>query len=137
VFAVTPLSSTLGLLRLAHAAMRGAHAPFDPGGEAPPPRGFLGRLADAGRALFGGSNRALGSAASGRDLTVQLRLTTIEARRGGPKRLTVEREDGRDELLVTIPSGVRSGTKLRLRGKGRRTRQGPPGDLYLAVEVAD
>jgi DnaJ-class molecular chaperone len=49
----------------------------------------------------------------------------------------VEREDGRDELLVTIPSGIRSGTRLRLRGKGRRASEGPPGDLYLAVEVSE
>jgi len=56
---------------------------------------------------------------------------------GTPSTFRHKREDGRDELLVTIPSGIRSGTRLRLRGKGRRPAKGPPGDLYLAVEVGD
>lgn len=133
VFVVTPI----GLLRLARAVVRGGHAPLERGCEVARPRGLLGRLADVGRVLLGVSGRALAPAPDGRDLTVQLRLTRSEARAGGRKRLTVEREDGRDELLVTIPSGIRSGMKLRLRGKGRRASQGAPGDLYLAVEVAD
>jgi len=36
-----------------------------------------------------------------------------------------------EELLVTIPQGVRSGTRLRLRGKGK-----DGGDRYLRVDVA-
>jgi curved DNA-binding protein CbpA len=131
VFVITPLTSVFGLLRLARAAVRGARR--EP---LPPPRSIIGRLADAGRWLLGGSSAALEGTPS-RDLTVQLRLSRSEAERGGRKRLTVEREDGRDELLVSIPSGVRPGTRLRLRGKGRRTPDGPPGDLYLAVEVTD
>jgi DnaJ-class molecular chaperone len=38
--------------------------------------------------------------------------------------------------VVLIPAGVRSGTRLRLRGKGRRRDDGSRGDAYLAVEVA-
>jgi hypothetical protein len=135
VFVTTPLTSTVGLLRLVRAAMRGAHVRDTR--SLPPPRGFLGRLAEAGRAIFGLSNAALKPALDGRDLTVRLELTRTEAERGGRKRLTVEREDGRDEFLVTIPSGIRSGTRLRLPGKGRRPAKGPPGDLYLAVEVGN
>lgn len=131
VFIITPLTSVFGLLRLARAAIRGARR--EP---LPPARSLLGRLADAGRWLLGEPSAALKGAPS-RDLTVQLRLSRSEAERGGQKRLTVEREDGRDELLVNIPSGVRPGTRLRLRGKGRRTPDGPPGDLYLAVDVTD
>jgi curved DNA-binding protein CbpA len=138
VFVAAPLT-TVGLLRLMRAAMRGGGVPVeDPAApQAGPPRGLLGRLAHAGRVLLGLRRGALKPASAGRDLTVELRLTRSEADRGGRKRLTVEREGGRDELVVTIPSGIRSGAKLRLRGKGRRTSGGPPGDLYLAVEVSD
>src|SRR5262245_47888278 len=137
IFVARPLTSTVGLLKLARAAMRGAHPPPGHGHKEGRPRGFLRQLAWAGRALLGVSGPSPASVAAERDLTVQLLLTRSEASAGGRKRLTVEREEGRDELLVTIPSGIRSGTKLRLRGKGRRMSQGPPGDLYLAVEVAD
>jgi curved DNA-binding protein CbpA len=132
VFVITPLTPVLGLLRFARAAVRGARR--DPEPQAP--RSLLGWLADLGRWLLGGPAGALKGAES-RDLTIHLRLSRTEAEHGGRKRLTVEREDGRDELLVNIPSGVRPGTRLRLRGKGRRTPGSPPGDLYLAVEVTD
>jgi DnaJ-class molecular chaperone len=131
VFVITPLTGAFGLLRLAQAAFRGAQK-----NPLPPGRGLIGRLADAGRWLLGGPAGALRGAQE-RDLTIDLLLSRSEAERGGRKRLTVEREDGRDELLVNIPSGVRPGTRLRLRGKGRRTAGGPPGDLYLAVNVTD
>jgi DnaJ-class molecular chaperone len=136
VFVVTPLTSMVGLLKLMRAAMRGAPVTVDDG-RAERPRSLLGRIAEAGRWVLGLPATALKPAPSGRDLTVRLHLSRVEAARGGPKRLTVEREDGRDELLVTIPSGIRSGTRLRLRGKGRRAAEGPAGDLYLAVEVGD
>jgi len=43
----------------------------------------------------------------------------------------------RERLLkVTIPAGVRAGTRLRLRGKGRPLADGRRGDAYLVVEVA-
>ncbi len=139
VFVAAPVTSMVGLLKLMRAAMRGAHVPREEpeARPLPRPRSLLGSIADAGRWILGLGDAALKPAPSGRDLTVQLRLTRTEAERGGRKRLTVEREDGRDELLVTIPSGIRSGTRLRLRGKGRRSREGPAGDLYLAVEVGD
>ncbi len=130
VFVITPLTSVFGLFRLAQVALRGA------GRDPLPPRRLVGRLADIGRWFLGSPAGALKGDQS-RDLTIQLRLSRSEAERGGRKRLTVEREDGRDELLVNIPSGVRPGTRLRLRGKGRRTPGGPPGDLFLTVDVTD
>jgi curved DNA-binding protein CbpA len=139
VFVATPLTSGAGLLTVLRTALRGAHALHTQAKPQPlePSRGFLGRLADAGRSLLGLTGAAAEPAPNGRDLTLQMRLTRAEAQRGGQKRLTVEREGRRDELLVTIPSGIRAGTRLRLRGKGRRLTGGPPGDLYLAIDVAD
>src|SRR5262249_31637835 len=136
VFVATPLMSAVSLLRLVRAAMRGAQGPLEQREARPPAqsRGFLRPVADAGPLPLGLRRSALAPGPAGTDLTVRLRLTRVEAQRGGQKHLTVEREGGHDELLVTIPSGIRSGMKLRLRGKGRRPHGGPPGDLYLAVE---
>ncbi|GAA0290831.1 molecular chaperone DnaJ [Rhodovulum strictum] len=47
----------------------------------------------------------------------------------------VERERG---LSVNIPAGVETGTRIRLAGEGEAgLRGGPPGDLYIFIEVAD
>ncbi len=41
------------------------------------------------------------------------------------------------QMQVRIPPGVDTGTRLRLRGEGEAgTRGGPPGDLYLEVQLA-
>lgn len=41
-------------------------------------------------------------------------------------------------LSVTIPAGVESGTRIRLAGEGEAgTRGGPPGDLYIFIEVRE
>ena len=44
----------------------------------------------------------------------------------------------KQNLEVTIPKGIRSGKKIRLKGKGSPGRRGgEPGDLYITVEVMD
>jgi molecular chaperone DnaJ len=43
----------------------------------------------------------------------------------------------KDRLKITVPAGVDSGTRLRLKGKGAAGRNGgPPGDLYAVCTVA-
>jgi len=58
----------------------------------------------------------------------------LEAARGARRRVAL---DGGDEVLVTVPAGVRAGTRLRLRGRGRARPDGSRGDAYLAVELRD
>jgi len=49
------------------------------------------------------------------------------------------REEGTpDRISLTIPAGVQAGQRLRLRGKGAPGHEGgPPGDLYVRLEVGE
>jgi molecular chaperone DnaJ len=39
-------------------------------------------------------------------------------------------------MMITVPAGVDSGTKIRLKGQGGRgLRNGPPGDLLITFQV--
>jgi curved DNA-binding protein CbpA len=132
VFVISPLT----VWRLGRAVLRSAL----PRAPAPAPAlsrsgGLLERAVDLGRRLLGLPGSRSDTAES-RDVTFPLRLTVAEADRGGRKRVQLRRADGEDEVLVTIPAGVRGGTRLRLRGKGRRLATGERGDAYLIVEVA-
>jgi molecular chaperone DnaJ len=42
----------------------------------------------------------------------------------------------RKKMMITVPPGVDSGTKIRLKGQGGRgTHNGPPGDLLITFQV--
>ena len=138
---VSPFTLAPALFRLVRAALRGARAARAAAAPAPEPRplprapGVLGALGSVGRWLFGlppagATVEALGEA----DLIVPLRVTRDEAARGARRRVAL---DGGDEVLVTVPAGVRAGTRLRLRGRGRARPEGSRGDAYLAVELRD
>jgi curved DNA-binding protein CbpA len=132
VFVVTPLSPARLLWRLGRAALRASTPPPAPAPVLPRPKGLLGHAIEIGRrvlGLRGGSEVGTG------DVSFPLRLTAAEAGHGGRKRVTLRRAEGDDEVLVTVPAGVRSGTRLRLRGKGRSRGGGGRGDAYLIVEV--
>jgi len=67
------------------------------------------------------------------DVTLPLRVTSDEARRGVRKQVSLP--DGSD-VVVQVPAGVANGTRLRLRGKGLTRGDGTRGDAYLAVEIS-
>ena len=69
---------------------------------------------------------------SGRDIEVTAQLTLDEAFHGTTRTLTYG--DGR-KVEVTIPPGVNTGSRLRVRGQGERLMGLPIGDLYMTVEV--
>jgi DnaJ-class molecular chaperone len=71
----------------------------------------------------------------GPDLFAELSVTAEEARHGIKKPIAILRGEEREELLVTVPAGVRTGTRLRLREKGIPDARGVPGDLYLTIQV--
>ena len=108
------------------------------GGEERP--GLVARLGRAFQEVASGLGRmarfALG-AGRGEDLRHDLHLTPEEARQGTRKPFRFTRGAGIEEVLVTVPPGVRHGTQLRLRGKGLAGRTGVPGDLYLRIRLAE
>src|SRR5574337_899539 len=83
-----------------------------------------------------GDSDSSGSADGGSNLRYHLTITAQEAASGARKRVSFMRGDQIEELMVTIPPGIRSGTRLRLKGKGLESRDGTQGDLYLRVTVA-
>ncbi len=103
--------------------------------------GALGRLGRALRGFVSGlgwlTRFALGAGKRGGDLTHDFPVTPEEAQYGARKRFRFMRGAQHEEVVVTIPSGVRPGTRLRLRGKGVVGKTGVPGDLYLRITLPE
>jgi DnaJ-class molecular chaperone len=70
------------------------------------------------------------------DLAEEFKVSAEEAKNGG-ERIYVRRNGlKKKKLMVKIPAGIQNGTKIRLRGLGRREGQ-QYGDLYLQVRVEE
>jgi curved DNA-binding protein len=95
---------------------------------------FGGGFSDFFNSIFGGmggAGPAPRARTRGRDLEQQVTISLAEAYNGTTRAL---QRDGK-RLEVTIPPGARTGTKVRISGKGEGG-SSRAGDLYLAVEVA-
>jgi len=129
---VSPFGAAGTLLRLVRAAARGALRAGEAAQPLPARQGLLGRLASAAvRRLLGPERPAPGAD----DVEVALPLDEAEAARGVRRRVVLRHGERDEEVLVTVPAGVRTGTRLRLRGKGRPGGSGRRGDAYLVVLV--
>lgn len=67
------------------------------------------------------------------DIEQPVDVTLREAYSGTTRLITLNVE----QFEVTIPPGVQTGSKVRVRGKGKRRSDGVRGDLYLRVNVLD
>ncbi len=66
----------------------------------------------------------------GTDVEKKLKVSFVEAWTGASKLV--------DTLKIVVPAGVDSGTRLRVKGKGDKGKDGgPDGDLYVVIEVVD
>lgn len=92
--------------------------------------GLLGNMFGGG---FGDQGRP--RARKGRDQEARLSISFDEAMRGTTTTLSLSDNSGDRSMKVRIPSGVESGQRIRLRGKGGHGN--PPGDLYVIVAVED
>jgi curved DNA-binding protein len=74
----------------------------------------------------------------GEDHTVDVEITVEEAYVGGRRRITISTSDGPAVRQVAFPPGAADDTRIRLAGLGGAGRgDGPDGDLYLLVRLAD
>jgi curved DNA-binding protein len=104
------------------------------------PAGVLKRLSQkishflwgAEKPLIEGPSR---SAVRPEDLSYDLTVSSEQARRGTWVQIAVDRGRGRETLRVKIPPGTQSGTRLRLKGRGRPGDR-RSGDLYLTIHLA-
>lgn len=73
---------------------------------------------------------------SGRNLDhhVGFEITPAEAASGGEKQVTYQRQGKLKKLVVKVPSGIKPGTRIRLKGMGMREGR-KSGDLYLHVRI--
>jgi curved DNA-binding protein len=73
----------------------------------------------------------------GENFTMELKISFRDAFTGGEKRVSFKRNGKREDLMVKIPAGIETGSKLRIPGKGGEgQRGGDPGDLLLTIQVA-
>jgi len=72
------------------------------------------------------------------DIVIPLQISLREAAFGTKKKVAYKIDGAVKEITVKTPPGISTGKKLRLAGKGSpNSFGGPPGDLYLKVEVLD
>jgi curved DNA-binding protein len=82
--------------------------------------------------IFGGGRARRPSPRRGRDVEYEVDLTLEEAFRGTERALEI---DGH-RFTAGIPVGVRTGSRVRLAGRGESGRNGgAAGDLYLIIKV--
>jgi hypothetical protein len=143
VFVVSPLTVLPPLFRIARAVLRGARVAAPAKGREARPfpgqrRGLFATLAHVGRSLLARPGDVASAPVAGapEDVTLRLCLTPREAELGGERRVTLDWR-GPEAVKVTIPPGIRSGTRLRLRSKGHPRPDGSRGDAYLAVEIVE
>lgn len=70
------------------------------------------------------------------DLNTELIISSEEATRGGEKRVIYKQGKKTRKLMVKIPPGIESGTRIKLKGMGL-TANKESGDLYLHVKIQD
>jgi DnaJ-class molecular chaperone len=70
------------------------------------------------------------------DRHLELEITSAEAEKGGEGQVTYKRNGRKKKLVVKIPAGIKSGTKIRLKGMGNKKGK-KSGDLYLHVRIKD
>ena len=129
--------------RFGHAGGRGGPGPIDLSE-------LFGNDADLGslfaEAFGGGGGRGGGGfggfggqprARRGRDTEATIEIAFSTAAEGGKHGLTVTTQGHREELTITIPPGVSTGSMIRLGGQGGAgSGGGPNGDLLARIKVA-
>jgi membrane associated rhomboid family serine protease len=70
------------------------------------------------------------------DLSGVIQITPREAYYGARKLISIPQGIRKRNVMVTIPPGVEQGTRLRLKGLGKKDIDGNRGDLFLEVAIS-
>lgn len=98
--------------------------------------GGFGGFDDIFSDIFGGRRRR--GAVKGADLEYTLALDFVHAVKGADVKITISRKTGSEALTVKIPAGVKTGSRVRVAGKGDHGYEGgPAGDLFITIDVKD
>ena len=100
------------------------------------PRGFPGGGFPGG--FPGGQPQQPQGPMKGQDVEQAITIPFATSVLGGKHQLSLQRASGKIEnITVSIPAGITSGKKIRLRGQGRTPpARGPRGDMIVIVNVA-
>ncbi|MCC6272903.1 MAG: J domain-containing protein, partial [Deltaproteobacteria bacterium] len=72
----------------------------------------------------------------GADRTYAMEIDFLDAVRGATTKLGLDAGGKTEKINVKIPAGVKTGSKIRLAGKGEPSpNHGPSGDLYIEIKV--
>lgn len=71
------------------------------------------------------------------DIYGVISISPREARLGAGKLISIPEGLRKRTVRVTIPPGVQEGTRLRLKGLGKKDEDGNRGDLYVEVEITE
>jgi len=94
-----------------------------------------GGLEDMFRQMGGGGGGRSQPPAKGSDVEQEITVPFAVAVKGGKHQLGISRNGKSEKLDVSIPAGIESGKKVRLRGQGNPG-AGQPGDMLVTVKVA-
>lgn len=100
-----------------------------------PGMGGAGSIFDMFGGGGGGPRQPMERPPVGSNAEVPLEVSFYEAMHGSERGLQVRIDGEQRDLSVRIPPGIRSGKKLRVKGKGH-SGPGGPGDLLLIVRVS-
>ena len=112
-------------------AQRNGGASANPFGGRAQPQGFESGedFSDFFSNIFGGGPRG---PSQPRDVEQGVEISLEEAYRGAKR---IIQKTGEKDIEVSIPAGVKTDSRVRVRGQGMRNRSGQVGDLYLVIEV--
>lgn len=73
----------------------------------------------------------------GQEMTYQLTISLEDVMGGVERNISLRTNGSSQNVSVKVPKGIEEGKRLRLKGKGGKSPDGgPPGDLYLKVQLA-